>query len=153
MKPTIGRLWALRGVTPKIMVKPGYKNFYVYSAVDPSKGEHFSLILPWVNTDMMNLFLQQLSDAYPGHPILLIVDQAGWHKAKDLFSHSHIKIRYLPAYSPELNPVERLWKWLRKHVCRNRLFSSLEELADTLESSINSFSANFLKQLCHCSYM
>lgn len=153
MKPTLGKQWALRGVTPKIVVKPGYKNFYVYSAVDPLKGEHFSLILPWVNTDMMSLFLQQLSNACPNQPILLIVDQAGWHKAKDLQCPAHIRLCYLPAYSPELNPVERLWKWLRMHVCRNRLFLSLEELLDVLAQTIGHFSSDFLKQLCHCSYM
>ena len=63
LKPTLGRSWAQRGKTPHIPVKPGYTNFYLYSAVDPVKGEHFTLLLPWVNTDIMNICRNRLFDS------------------------------------------------------------------------------------------
>ena len=59
----------------------------------------------------------------------------------------------LPPYSPELNPVERLWRWLRQHVCRNRIFGSLEELMDALTVEFQRLSRLTLASLCACSYL
>jgi len=75
-------------------------------------GDSFSLFLPWVNTEMMNLYLAEMSVAFPDKKILLIWDQAGWHKAKSLKVPENIILKSLPPYSPELNPVEKLWQWL-----------------------------------------
>jgi transposase len=153
LKPTLGRCWARRGKTPYIPVKPGYTNFYLYSAVDPVKGEPFTLLLPWVNTDIMNLYLTELSRTYQDQGLLLIMDRAGWHTADRLEVPRNVHIEYLPAYSPELNPVERLWRWLRRHVCRNRLFESEKHLADSLCSTLTTLSHTFLTALCACNYM
>lgn len=151
--PMVGRCWALQGEQPKAVIKPGYSNFYTYSAISPTTGESFSLFLPEVNTEMMNLYLAQLSQAYPQAEITLVLDQAGWHRSKALVVPKNIKLEYLPAYSPELNPVERLWRYLRRHFCRNRFFSNLEELARTLEKAFLSLSQAFLASLCCCSYL
>ena len=117
-------LWAKKGGTAKleISVKQGYKSTYIYSAVSPKTGESFTLILPYVNTEVMNIYLSMFSEANPDKTILMIMDQAGWHRSKDLIIPLNIKILYLPPYSPELDPVERLWKWLRAEVTHNRLF-------------------------------
>ena len=110
-------------------------------------------MLPWVNTEMMNLYLAEFSRAYRDYVVLLIMDCAGWHTAKRLEIPPNICIDYLPPYSPELNPVERLWRWLRRHICRNRLFASEDELMDSLTKALNSFSSPFLASLCKCNYM
>jgi transposase len=135
------------------VVKPGYKNFYVYSGVSPQSGESFSLFLPWVNTDMMNLFLRELSAHYSDREILLFMDRAGWHTAKALERFPNISIEYLPPYSPELNPVEKLWWWLKRHVMRNRFFDSLDELADELSAKFQEMTNELFASLCHCSYL
>ena len=72
----------------------------------------------------MNLYLKELSRTYQDQGLLLIMDRAGWHTAARLEISRNIRIEYLPPYSPELNPVERLWRWLRRHICRNRLSDS-----------------------------
>ena len=153
LQPTVGRCWALRGERALSRVHPGYENFYLYSGVAPHTGKSFHLILPWVNTEMMSLYLEEFSRAYPLEKILLIMDQAGWHGSKGLIVPENIAIELLPAYSPELNPVERLWQWLRRHVCRNRFFLSLEELTDALCATIRRLSESFLSSLCSCSYL
>jgi hypothetical protein len=127
LKPTLGRCWARRGKTPYIPVKPGYTNFYLY--------------------------LTELARTYQDQGLLLIMDRAGWHTADRLEIPRHVHIEYLPAYSPELNPVERLWRWLRRHVCRNRLFESEKHLADSLCSTLTTLSHTFLTALCACNYM
>jgi transposase len=153
-QPDVARLWALKGRRPYTKIRPGYQNFYLYSSVSPHKGEGFTLFLPWVNTEMMNLYLRELSAAYPNHELLLIMDQAGWHKSNNLIIPDNIQIECLPPYSPELNPVERLWQWLRRHVCRNGLFDSAKQLADALQKTlIEQLSPDKLVSLCQCSYL
>lgn len=153
LKPTLGRYWALKGSRPVERVNPGYENFYVYSCVPVQQGEAFSFFLPWVNTAMMNLYLKELSKAYPNQELLLIWDQAGWHQAKALRLPANIRVEPLPPYSPELNPTERLWRWLRRHVCRNRLYDSEDTLMDALTEALRTLLPDQLARLCHCGYL
>lgn len=104
-----GHGWFPTGKRSRVRVKLGFKNFYVYSSVEPKVGESFSLILPKVNTDHMNIYLESLSQKYKDEKINLVMDGAGWHKSKKLIVPENIIIIHLPPYSPELNPVERFW--------------------------------------------
>jgi len=134
-------------------VSIGYKNFYVYASVCPHTGDSFSLFLPWANTEIMTLYLERLSATYPDTQLMLIMDQAGWHDSNGLQVPPNIRIELLPPYSPELNPVEKLWQSLRRHVCRNRLFESDEQLEDALATALNERSASAFGAPCHCSYL
>ena len=109
--------------------------------------------LPTVDTEMMSLYLDHLSQEHPGAHILLVLDGAGWHKAKELKVPDGIELVSLPPYSPELNPAERLWQWLRLHICRNRVFSSLDDLEQALCDSWPLLSPDLFSSLCHCSYL
>lgn len=102
---------------------------------------------------MMNIFFDELSKEYPDKEIMIAMDQAGWHKAKDLRLPVKIELLFLPSYSPELNPVEKLWQWLRKEVTHNALFYKLEDMMDALEQEIRCLTPDRLAQLCHCSYL
>jgi hypothetical protein len=95
----IGHGWFKRGIRSRIRIKL-YKNFYVYTAVSPKDGDEFSLILPKVNTDFMNVFLAEMAGKHVNEKVLLIMDGAGWHKSKKLVVPESIKIIFLPAYSP-----------------------------------------------------
>ena len=111
------------------------------------------MFLPETNTDMMNIYFEELLKEYPGRDILIIMDQAGWHKAKELKVPETITLMFLPPYSPELNPVEKLWKWLRKEVTHNSLFETLEALMDALENELYKIIPQKYTQLCNCSYL
>jgi transposase len=153
LKPVVGRCWSRKGVRPVTIVRPGYENFYVYSAVCPATGEDVSLFLPWVNTEMMNIFLETLKEALAGRDCLLVLDQAGWHNSGGLQVPDNIKLVFLPPYSPELNPVERLWQWLKRHSLRNRFYESLEKVMDAVQICMRQATASFLKSLCQCNYL
>jgi transposase len=153
LHPCVGRVLCRRGVKPICEIKPGYSNFYVYSAVDAENGVDISLLLPEVNTDMMNCYLKFFNETIPDHRVILVMDQAGWHKAKRLKIPNNIDIVFLPSYSPELNPTERLWQWLRRHFMRNRLFKNLSEIVDTISAAWPSLTTKLLKSLCRCSYL
>ncbi|MFH1540011.1 MAG: transposase [bacterium] len=98
-------------------IPPGYKNFYIYSGASPHTGKSFHWLLPWVNTEMMTFYLEKFSLEYSSEKVLLIMDQAGWHDSHHLKRPCNVSVEFLPPYSPELNPVEKLWQWLRMHVC------------------------------------
>ena len=82
---------------------------YAYAAVAPTQGQMVSLVLPEASTAMMNLFLEQVGQTFSKYFIIMQVDQAGWHSAKDLVVPENIRLIPQPAYSPELNPVEHIW--------------------------------------------
>jgi len=150
---TIKRKWSLKGSKCEIKVKQGYSNFYSFSGVCPSTGEMFSLLLPKVNTEMMNLYLEKLSSKFKGEKIVLIMDNAGWHKSKRLKVPKNIEIEYLPPYSPELNPVERLWKWLKENTIHNRIFLNIEELYEAVCMELKKLTCIKIMELCRCNYL
>ena len=81
------------------------------------------------------------------------MDQAAWHKSDDLIKFDNIRLVFLPPYSPELNPVEKLWWWLRKEVSHNSIFKSLDVMMDALEIEFKKLTKDRFKTLCACSYL
>ncbi len=142
-----------KGSKSEVKVKQGYKSFYIYSATCSKRGEILSLLLPEVNTKMMNIYLEELSKYYKDEKILLKMDQAAWHKSKDLKIPRNIKIKYLPGYSPELNPVERLWKWLKENTIHNRVFEKIEDVMEAVINELNKLTRDKIISLCKCSYL
>ena len=126
------RCWAPPGVRPHVPAQGVLSYTYVYAAVAPVLGQMVSLILPGVSTAMMNLFLELVSQTFMEHFIIMQVDQAGWHSAKDLVIPENIRLILQPAYSSELNPVEHIWDELREKYFHNRIFSSRGRRMDEL---------------------
>lgn len=134
-------------------VKLGFQNFYLYSAIEASTGEHFTLELPWVNTDCFQAFLEAFSNAYPDDEIVLIVDGAPWHRSRDLCLPPPMELAYLPPYSPELNPVERLWEHIKRHTIRNKVYGALVSLKDAVAQFLNALKSETIKSLCTAKYL
>lgn len=153
LKSTYTRTWTRRGCTPSVRVIQGYKNFYAYSCVSPESGNHFTLFLPETNSEMMSLFLEEFSKEHQGEQVLVILDQAGWHMSKDLHIPENIELLYLPPYSPELNPVERLWRHLKAAATHNILHWTLDELMDSLQNAIQTLTKEKVLSLCRCGYL
>jgi len=153
LQSTLTRVWAEKGKPVEVPVKQAHKNFYIFSSVSPVTGDDFTLFLPEVNTDMMNIYLNELVQTYPEKRLLIFMDQAAWHKSKSLKKLDNVNIEYLPPYSPELNPVEKLWWWLRKEVTHNRTFETIDQMMDALQDKYQQLSPVKLKTLCNCSYL
>ena len=129
------RCWAPHGIRPIVSYQLVRQFDYVFATVCPRSGETFSLILPDADSQMMNLFLDELSKHYSNFRIIIVADQASWHKSKLLKSHGNIRFIYLPATSPELNPTEHLWDHVRENFISNKTFDSLEALETALEGA------------------
>lgn len=126
---TITRVWAKVGTRPRAIRQTQYDYLYVFSAVCPETGDASGLISPHVNTDVMNAFLEQFSDELPPDThAAMVLDRAGWHVAGALRVPDNITLIHLPPKSPELNPVENLWHYLRSHYWSNRLYKTWDDL-------------------------
>ena len=95
-------------------------------------GEFDSLILPHVNTECTQLFLDEVAARHPAHRIIMVLDGAGWHRSAALKAPSNMRLLSLPPYAPELNPVEHIWEELREKYFHNKAFDSLDALEDQL---------------------
>jgi transposase len=115
---------------------------YAYGVVSIGDGQWDSLILPHVNTDCMQIFLDEISDRYPNDRIVMVLDGAGWHKGMALKIPQNMKLLPLPPYSPELNPVENIWEELREKYFHNRVFSSLDAVEEQLLHGLVHLEAN-----------
>jgi transposase len=153
---TITRVWAPKGSRPRALRQNGRQWLYVLMAVCVSTGTTSALLMPELNTAVINLFLEQFSRELPaGVHAVLIWDGAGFHTGKDLVVPSNVSLIQLPPYSPELNPVENLWHYLRSHHWSNRPYRDYGELESEAIRSVNIVcrDAENLKRICNAEYV
>jgi hypothetical protein len=125
-------LWARRGSRPAAPRDQHYTWAYLFGAVCPARGVGAGLVLPAANTNAMNLHLAEISATVaPGAHAVLTIDGAGWHQTGGrLVVPSNITLLHLPPYSPELNPVENVWAFLRSNKLNNRVFDIYDAIVD-----------------------
>ncbi len=123
---------------------------YVYGAVSPIEGDLDWMISPAMNTEHMGKFLEQVSLAHKRDFIIMVVDEASSHVAKDLVIPENIRLSRLPCYSPELNPQEHLRDEIREIEFPNRVFSDMEGVVGTLQTGLPrlAFDRERLRSIC-----
>jgi transposase len=153
---TITRVWAPRGSRPRAVRQNGREWLYVLMAVCAATGAASALIMPELNTEVLNLFLEQFSGELPaGVHAVLIWDGAGYHTSGDLVVPANVSLIQLPPYSPELNPVENLWHHLRAHHWSNRPYEGYKGLEREAIRSLCAVRADpeGLKSICNADYV
>lgn len=129
---TLTRVWAERGSRPWAPRDQRYSWAYLFGAVCPARGVGAALVLPFANTAMMSLHLAEISARVtPGAHALLVLDGAGWHATGgQLRVPDNVTLLRLPPYSPELNPVENVWAYLRGNKLSNRVFDTYDAIVE-----------------------
>jgi len=130
LKPILRKVWCRKGQRPVVPVQHRYEWLYVYGFVRPTTGDTYWLLLPTVSSAAFTLAVQEFAHgigAGMGKQIVLVVDQAGWHRSRQVVLPVGVHVTFLPAYSPELQPAERLWT-LTNEALVNRHFATLDEL-------------------------
>ena len=128
-KNKITRRWAKRGTRPSAPHDQRTQSAYIFGAICPKKGKGAGLVMPRCDTDAMTAHLAEISAAVePGAHAVLILDQAGWHMSKALVVPDNITLIPLPPRSPELNPVENVWQYIRDNWLSNRIFASYDDI-------------------------
>jgi transposase len=133
------RCWVTKKMVPTVARQMVREYIYAYSALAPQTGDCYSMIAPCCNTEAMNCFLQQLGDHYGKYRIVLILDKAGWHTSRKLKLPPNLHLMHLPPYSPELNPVELLWREIRRKYFHNRIFNSLDDVEEELAKALGEY--------------
>ena len=128
-KTKLTRRWAKRGTRPTAPKDQRTKSAYVFGAICPERGVGAALVLPRCNTQAMQWHLDEISSQVTlGAHAILIIDRAGWHTTNKLVIPSNITIMPLPPRSPELNPVENIWQFMRDNWLSNRIFNSYDDI-------------------------
>ena len=128
--------WCPKGVRPSVPCHHIREYRYAFGAVEPLTGDNFFLVMPYCNTNCTNVFLAELSKQYPEDMIFLVCDGAGWHRSKGLVVPENIQLLSIPLYTPEMNPIEQIWKYLRSMGFKNEVFLSLADVVDRLCETI-----------------
>lgn len=140
---SLTRIWAIKGTRPRVVRQQQFLSTYIYGAVCTQRQVAVGLIMPYANSDCMNKHLAEIStQVADGNHAVLIIDQARWHTSGKLIVPSNISILPLPPYSPELNPQENVWQWIKDKYLANRVFTSIEEILDAAVLAWNKFVEN-----------
>lgn len=151
------RRWTPKGHRPLCKVKLGYEYTYLYCAIAPATGKLLALLLPDMRMQCFELFMehfkQQTKRLHGHHPVVIIMDKAGAHQ-KAVCEQRGLAIEHLPRGCPELNPVERFFEELRKHLA-NQIFANLKQVENCLSRILNKYwrYPELISQLCHYPYM
>jgi transposase len=152
---TTTNLWARRGSRPTAIRQTEYQYLWVLGAVCAETGHAEGLLSPQLNTKIVNLFLEQFSRTLAADEhAAMIWDGAGFHVGRALKVPANVTLIRLPPYSPELNPVENLWHYLKSHFWSNRAYADYEELeqaaVDAWQTAV--LDAELMKTVCAAPY-
>ena len=151
-----GRLchrWWLRGRRAPGRCDRRFEWAYIFAAVEPGTGADVALVLPEATTATMNLFLAEFATSLPEDThAVLVLDRAGWHGAGALVVPANVTLVPLPPYSPELNPVERVWLHLKERFLSHRLLADYDAIADAACNAWNRLCAEVGRLTSLCSY-
>ena len=107
----------------------------MFGAFSPKDGHNFLLELPYCNTDSFQIFLDRFSEQRPQELKIIILDNAGFHKSKRLKIPDNILLIFLPPYSPELNPAEKIWARFKRNFT-NRLMKTMAEISEFVSNCL-----------------
>lgn len=128
---TLTQIWARRGTRPRAPRDQRYKWAYLFGAICPDRGTGAALVLPYANTEAMNMHLEEISLCVAqGSHAVVIVDGAGYHKSDDLVIPKNISLLRLPPYSPELNSHENIWQYLRQNKLSLTVWSNYNDIVE-----------------------
>ncbi len=148
---TLTNVWARTGSRPVAVRQTAYKYLWAIAAVCPETGRSDGLLTPRLDTRYINTFLRQFSQTLPpDEHAVMIWDGAGFHRGKELQMPANVTAIQLPAYSPELNPMENLWHYLKSHYWSNRTYKDHEELEEAAIQAWNHSVENreLMKTVC-----
>ncbi len=147
-------MWARRGSRPTRRKQTEYDWVYAYGAANPRTGDSLCWLMPTVNTTLMSLYLDRLSrHVGPNRHIVLVLDRAGWHVAKDLRVPTNITLLFLPPYAPELNPIEHIWCYLKEHHLSNRVYVDYDALVAAGTDAWNRLTPQRIQSICRTAWI
>jgi transposase len=146
------RCWAPVGVRPQVPTSIVREYEYAYAAVSPHDGVLDTLVRPEVNAEARGLFLAEVAQRHADEFIIMVLDGAGWHKAKRLLVPANMRLVSLPSWRPQLNPAEHVWDEVREKWFVNRLFPSMDALETQLLRGLATLENDTLRVASLCGF-
>ncbi len=140
------RILTIKGVKPLMPYQHKFKNFYLFGAYSPLTGTHFTLELPKCNTDCFQLYLDEFSTETPDEFKIIILDNGAFHKAAELLVPKNIELLFIPPYSPELNPAEKIWDYFKDEIAAE-VFKTLDDLSDKVTGLVKNIKQETIKSI------
>ena len=140
------------GIKPICTFQQVFQSTWVSGAFSPITGEHFQLILPHCNADNFQVFLNDFSNENPTEFKIIVLDNGRFHKAKKLIIPNNIALVFLPPYSPELNPAEKIWAKY-KRAFSNKFYKSLDEVETFITQVIKNTTKKEVMSICGFDYI
>ena len=141
-KGRTGQRWWVRGQRPPGLADKRFASASIFAAVRPATGEDFALVIPRVSTEAMSVVLGEFAGTLPpDQHAVMVLDQAGWHGARALRVPNNVTLVPQPPYSPDLNPVERVWLYLRERHLSHRLLADLNAVVEACCTAWNALTA------------
>ena len=147
-----GKTLTARGVKPICPFQQVFRSTYLFGAFSPINGDSLQLILPGCNADNFQIFLDTLSTQDPEVFKIMVLDNGAFHKAKKLRIPENIALVFLPPYSAELNPAEKMWAKYKRQFS-NLIFDSLEKLEIFMCQLVKDTTTNEINSICRYSYI
>jgi len=139
-------------VKPICTFQQVFKSTWLYGAFSPITGNHFQLILPHCNADNFQIFLNDFSKENPSELKIMVLDNGRFHKAKKLVIPENIVLVFLPPYSPELNPAEKMWAKY-KRLFSNKFYVSLEDVENFITEVVKATTPKEVMSICGYGYI
>jgi hypothetical protein len=156
-KGRVTHVWYQKGARPRGRREHRFASAHLFGAVCPERDAGVALVLPEVSTTTMGLVLAELSSALPaGTHAVLVLDRAGWHVSADLALPTNLTLIHPPPYSPELDPVEPVWLFLRERWLSHRVLAGgYEAVLDAACAAWNALTAEpgRLRSLTSCPWL
>jgi DDE superfamily endonuclease len=125
------RQWARRGTRPRQPADQRYDSIYLFGAICPARGVGAGLAMPFADAKAMQMHIDEIAlHVAKGAHAVLLLDRAGWHTTGKLVWPDNVTPILLPPRSPELNPVEQVWQYLRANYLSNRVFETYGDIVD-----------------------
>jgi transposase len=151
---TLASVWAERGTRPVVERQNGRESVWVFGAVEPLTGRSVSMVASKANASSMREFLRGISrELVRGDHAVLVLDGAGWHRSTELRWPANVTPHFLPPYSPELNPVERLWLYMRQHHWSNRSYAAIGNIVLAAVEDLAKVDKATLRSVCRADWV
>ena len=143
------RMWAKKGTRPRALKQQQFTYTYIYGAVCQSTGQAVGVVLPYANTTCMSLHIDEIAGSVPeGRHALVLMDGAGWHQ--QCHARSNVSLLKNPPYSPELNPCEQVWQYIKDKWLKNRCYKDYDDILSVAVEAWQNFTAEDgrIRSLC-----
>ncbi len=131
----IGKVVTAIGVKPLVKFKQAFKNTYLYGSFSPINGDSFLMEIEGVSVNIFETYLTAVSKYKPKEFKIIIIDNAGFHSTANMDIPDNIALINIPPYSPELNPAEKVWGFMKEKF-KNKVFDSLDKVKEWIYKTV-----------------